>query len=276
MTKEIKIFKNNEFGKVRVIIIDEEPWFAGVDIAECLGYKNPNQTINDNVEEEDAIKLTNEEFSIYFPDISKENIVNFGKINSQDMKFINESGLYTLIMKSKLGSAKRFKRWVTNEILPYIYKIGKYELKPETTIELIERQQELLNRMRKIDKERLKIEKEYKSLQIHVKENMYERYEKPNCENKSFAEASRDYGYTSCKKFIDDLVELKFGRRIKGDSNKFKPYREYVESKKYFHCTKFHKRGLLMEQWRITPLGYRMLNDILDDYYKEIYDDEYE
>jgi anti-repressor protein len=109
----IQIFKNEEFGQVRVITKDNEPWFVGKDVAEVLGYSNPRKAIIDHVDEED--KLLNDGVTIR-DSIGRE----------QTPVVINESGLYSLILSSKLPGAKKFKRWVTSEVLPQIRKTGGY------------------------------------------------------------------------------------------------------------------------------------------------------
>lgn len=106
---ELKIFKNEEFGEVRTVEIGGEPWFVGKDVADILGYTNTAKAIRDHVDDED--KLT-------------ERIVLSGQ--SREMYIINESGLYSLILSSKLPTAKAFKRWVTSEVLPSIRKHGLY------------------------------------------------------------------------------------------------------------------------------------------------------
>lgn len=106
---EIKIFESEEFGQVRTVMIDDEPWFVGKDVADTLKYQNGSRDINRHVDEEDRCKMM-----IYDGNQNKETIV------------INESGLYSLILSSKLPTAKKFKRWVTSEILPSIRKHGAY------------------------------------------------------------------------------------------------------------------------------------------------------
>lgn len=106
---EITIFENPEFGSVRTITIDGEPWLVGKDIALILGYSNPQKAIRDHVDDED--KGMNEMFT------------PGGK---QNLLIINESGFYSLVISSKLPAAKRFKRWVTSEVLPAIRKTGAY------------------------------------------------------------------------------------------------------------------------------------------------------
>lgn len=113
---ELQIFKNEEFGEVRTVIIDNEPWFVGKDVAEALGYKNTRQALSTNVMSEDK--------GVHSVDTPS---------GTQQMTIINESGLYALIFGSKLDSAKRFKHWVTSEVLPSIRRSGSYQksLTPE-------------------------------------------------------------------------------------------------------------------------------------------------
>ena len=107
----IKIFENAEFGQVRTVMIDGEPWFVGKDVAEALGYKDTDQALRKHVDNED--KLTSQ-FD--------------GSGQKREMHIINESGLYSMIFGSKLESAKKFKHWVTAEVLPAIRKTGIYAL----------------------------------------------------------------------------------------------------------------------------------------------------
>lgn len=112
---DIQIFNNPEFGEIRTVVIDNEPWFVGKDVAHSLGYEKERNAVQKYVDSEDALK---------------RGIQTNGGI--QEMVVINESGLYSLIFGSKLESAKKFKRWVTSEVLPSIRKSGAYNL-PQTT-----------------------------------------------------------------------------------------------------------------------------------------------
>ena len=107
--KQLQTFQNLEFGEIRSMTINGEPWFVGKDIAAALGYSNPSKALIDHVDEED--KLNNETLS---------------SLGQRGGWLINESGMYSLILSSKLEGAKRFKRWVTSEILPSIRKTGAY------------------------------------------------------------------------------------------------------------------------------------------------------
>ena len=121
MANEIKIFENEEFGSVRTMEINGEPYFVGKDVTDILGYQNGSRDINRHVDEDDREKVM-----IFDGNQDKESII------------INESGLYSLILSSKLPNAKKFKRWVTSDVLPAIRKTGSYSIqsKPDSyTIE---------------------------------------------------------------------------------------------------------------------------------------------
>ena len=111
------VFDNADFGEVRTVVIDGEPWFLGKDVAQCLGYSNTQKAIRDHIDEED--KLT-------------ERIVLSGQ--KRAVIFVNESGLYALIFGSKLEKAREFKRWVTSEVLPALRKTGHYEVAADQSV----------------------------------------------------------------------------------------------------------------------------------------------
>ena len=142
--EEIRIFNNPDFGDVRTIVIDGEPWFVGNDCAKALGYKNLYNGVNKNVDDEDRRVSPVESAS-----------------GIQQTTIINESGLYSLIFGSKLDSAKKFKRWVTSEVLPSLRKTGTYgapktipeqiQLLAQGNVELNQRVDTLTERMDKIE-----------------------------------------------------------------------------------------------------------------------------
>ena len=113
---ELMIFNNEEFGKIRTVTIDNEPWFVGKDVAMALGYANASKAVSAHVSKEDRILKTLETDS------------QNGNVVKTQTALINESGLYALIFGSKLESAKRFKHWVTSEVLPTLRKTGSYEM----------------------------------------------------------------------------------------------------------------------------------------------------
>lgn len=108
---QLKVFQNEEFGEVRSLVINNEPWFVGKDVATVLGFTNPRDAISTHVFAEDK---------------GVETIDTLG--GKQKMTVINESGLYALVFGSRLPSAKKFKHWVTSEVLPALRKTGKYEI----------------------------------------------------------------------------------------------------------------------------------------------------
>ena len=118
--EELQIFNNEEFGNVRSLMIDNEPWLVGKDVATDLGYQNGSRDINRHVDEEDRRQV----------------MVFDGKQNKETI-VINESGLYALVFGSKLPSAKKFKHWVTSEVLPTLRKTGSYAKVPTDPRELL-------------------------------------------------------------------------------------------------------------------------------------------
>lgn len=111
MNNNLEVFKNEEFGEIRGIEIDGKSWLVGKDVTVALGYQNPSKALTDHVDEED--KLNN---------------VSLSSLGQRGGWLINESGLYSLILSSKLPSAKKFKRWVTSDVLPSIRKHGMYAI----------------------------------------------------------------------------------------------------------------------------------------------------
>ena len=129
MKFEMKSFYNPEFGDIRTVLIDGAIWFVGKDAATALGYSNTKAALADHVDEEDKRILQRSEIATLENHLSKDAFpVNFvrGDVPNRGLTIINESGLYSLILSSKLPGAKRFKRWVTAEILPSVREHGAY------------------------------------------------------------------------------------------------------------------------------------------------------
>lgn len=122
----LQVFQNPDFGEIRTTVLDNAPWFVGKDVAKALGYKYPSQTVRDKVDAEDR---------------------GVGEMTTpsgnQNMVIINESGLYSLILSSKLPAAKKFKRWVTSEVLPAIRQSGSYGVQTTALADLERRLAEL-------------------------------------------------------------------------------------------------------------------------------------
>ena len=114
---ELKIFESKEFGSIRTVEVNGEPYFVGKEVAAILGYVNQNRDIIRHVDEDDRMMINNE---------SELNTETVSRLGQRGGWLINESGLYSLILSSKLPTAKKFKRWVTSEVLPSIRKHGAY------------------------------------------------------------------------------------------------------------------------------------------------------
>ena len=107
---DLKVFENSEFGSIRTITINDEPWFIAKDVTEVLGYQNGRDAVKNHVDDEDKNTVA----------------IHDGIAGNPNQTIINESGLYSLVLSSKLPSAKQFKRWVTKEVIPSIRKTGSY------------------------------------------------------------------------------------------------------------------------------------------------------
>lgn len=190
--EELKVFNNEELGEVRILDIDGEPWFVGKDVANLLGYTNPQKALRDHVDDED--KTQNDSFTV----------------NGTKVILINEPGLYSLILSSKLPTAKAFKKWVTSEVLPSIRKTGSYSTsdKPENEKQIEDKQvedkvsDEVLKKALKEEAEGKRyldtIEGRLKYLE-HLVFDM--RYGEPGCYTRKLTERNksglkRRHGYT--------------------------------------------------------------------------------
>lgn len=135
---KLQIFKNEEFGEIRTIEVNNQPWFVGKDVAEILGYSNTRDALAKHVDSEDKADVA----------------IHDGRQNRY-MSVINESGLYSLILSSKLPTAKKFKRWVTSEVLPSIRKNGGY-LTPEKVEEVLSNPDTIIKLATDLKEERAK------------------------------------------------------------------------------------------------------------------------
>ena len=193
--KELQVFNNEEFGKVRVVEIDNEPWIIGKDVAEILGYKNTRDALKNHVDEEDNAGVA----------------IHDGRQN-REMTAINESGFYSLVLGSKLPGAKKFKRWVTSEVLPTIRKHGMY-----ATDELLNNPDLLIEVATKLKEERaarIAAEKERNKL-IH-QSKLY-----------TSSEIAKELGMSSAAKLNKFLEEKKVQYKL---NNTWLLYSEYSES----------------------------------------------
>ena len=151
---EIKIFDNPEFGKVRTMEINGEPYFVGKDVAEILGYSNTRDALTKHVDSEDKNTVA----------------ICDGKGNP-NQTVINESGLYSLILSSKLPKAKEFKRWVTSEVLPSLRKTGSYTVPQMSEMEMIAKlASNAVNMEKALEEQNKRLEKLENKADIPIKE----------------------------------------------------------------------------------------------------------
>lgn len=207
---ELKAFNNPEFGTIRTIERDGEPWFVGKDVAEVLGYSNPNDALKKRVDAEDK-------------GVAKCDTLG----GAQELTIINESGLYSLILSSKLPTAKKFKRWVTAEVLPSIRKHGAYMtpetlqaaiMNPDIMIQLCQqlKTEQDKNTALRADNSKLAVERNIMAPKADYFDELVERNTLTN-----FRETAKQLGVKQ-KAFISFLMERKFIYRDK--RGKLLPY----------------------------------------------------
>lgn len=192
-----QIFKNAEFGQIRTCMVDGETYFVGKDVASALGYVNPTKAVSVHVDEEDR-------------SMSEMDTHQRG---SQMTVIINESGLYALILSSKLESAKRFKRWVTSEVLPAIRQNGRYELQQQNRV--LESRNALLE----------EINREQRPLTDYARNIL------SSTQTVTITQIAQDYGFTAVR-FNELLMHLRIQHKVGGQWILYAPYlnKGYVQS----------------------------------------------
>ena len=212
---ELQIFKNAEFGSIRTTTINGEPYFVGRDIAEILGYSNTKDAISTHVDEEDRTVIQRSENTTL-------------EIPNRGLTVINESGLYSLILSSKMPNAKKFKHWVTSEVLPAIRKHGVFAVD-----EVLANPDVLINALMELKKER---EEKSALQQIVAIQNQQIIEMKPkasyydvvlNCKDLvAISVIAKDYGWTAnhMNQYLHEKgIQFKQGKKI------WLLYKEYAE-----------------------------------------------
>lgn len=252
---DIKIFENTQFGQIRVIERDGEPWFVGKDVAEILGYADTYGALMKHVDEEDKQNCQNDSFE-----------------SPRGMTIINESGLYSLVLRSNLPAAKQFKRWVTSEVLPAIRKSGGY-IKADagmTPEEIMARAhliaEETINRLEQKNREltadvsRLTVETQI----LAPKADYFDQLVDRNLLT-SFRETAKQLGVKE-KAFIRWLLERKYIYR--DQKGKLMPYAgKHEDLFEVKECTN-EKTAWAGTQTMITPKGretFRLLTQGMFD-----------
>ena len=238
---EIEIYKNNEFGEIRTVTIDNEPWFVGRDVADALGYSNSRKAVLDHVDVEDK-------------GVTKCDTLG----GTQKLVVINESGLYSLILSSKLPTAKQFKHWITYEVLPSIRKHGAYMtpeilqaaiMNPDTMIQLCQqlKAEQDKNRALQVSNAQLTVDKQIMQPKADYFDQMVDRNLLTNLRNTAKQLEIKE------KIFIAWLIEHKYIYRDK--HSKLMPYAQ--KNNGLFEVKEFvnEKTGFTSVQTLVTPKG---------------------
>ena len=246
--EELKLFNNPEFGTIRVVTVECEPWLVGKDVATALGYSNTKDALSAHVDDEDKRVIQRSENTTF-------------EIPNRGLTIINESGLYSLVLSSKLPTAKKFRRWVTSEILPSIRKTGGYiqgqqEMSPEELMAkaLLVAQKTLEARDKRIAD--LSSQNEIMKPKADYFDRLVDRNTLTN-----FRETAKQFGIAP-KKFVSFLVENKFIYRDKrgrllpteGKNDGLFEVKECVNDKNKWSGT----------QTLITPKGREVLKLLLN------------
>lgn len=239
MSNELQNFSFNG-QKVQVIMMENEPYFLGKEVAEILGYSIPQKAILTHVDEEDVKTLKYKAFS------KTEKAKLWEGKDFSDKKLINESGLYSLILSSKLPSAKKFKRWVTNEVLPSIRKHGAY-MTEETVEEILTNPDTIIKLATQLKEERLAHQKT-KEEKLMVEQQLSEAKPKvtyydiilQNPSLVSITQIAKDYGMSG-KGMNQKLKELKI---------------QYKQSGTWFLYSKYQNKGWTSSETKIIPTNY--------------------
>ena len=246
--EKLKLFNNPEFGTIRVISIEDEPWLVGKDVAEALGYSNTKDALATHVDDEDKRVIQRSENATL-------------EIPNRGLTIINESGLYSLVLSSKLPGAKKFRRWVTSEVLPSIRKTGGYiqgqqELSPEELMAkaLLVAQKTLEDREKRIAD--LSSQNEIMKPKADYFDRLVDRNTLTN-----FRETAKQFGIAP-KKFVAFLIENNFVYRDKrgrllpteGKNDGFFEVKECINDKNKWSGT----------QTLLTPKGREVLRLLLN------------
>lgn len=241
---KVKVFENEQFGQIRVELINNEPWFVGKDVADALGYSDTAQTVRDHVEDEDkgVVEMTTP-----------------GGV--QKMVSINESGFYSLVLSSRISTAKMFKRWVTSEVLPSIRKTGGYIATSDdmTDEEIMARA--LMVAQTTIEKRNERIKQLENKVRLDSPKVGYFDALIDRGLNVCFRDAAKEIGVKQ-KVFISYLLENKYVYRNK--AGKLRPHADYDNDLFVVKDTKSDSNGWVGVQTLITPKGKETFRVLLN------------
>lgn len=241
MNKELTVFQHEQFGSIRRIIIDNKPWLVGKDVAEALGYADTKSALADHVDVED------------------KQLVQRGQIATLDvpnrgLTIINESGLYSLVLSSKLPGAKQFKRWVTAEVLPTINETGGVYLSADAAERIIEDPDFIISMATKIKEQRAQL------AEAKPKVEYFDRLiDRGSALSMRDTAKSLGIKETALKELLFD-----HGYIYRDQKNRIRPYAE--KNKGYFVLKEFNNEnsGYASVQTLITVEGREKLLSLLN------------
>lgn len=236
LNTELTVFQHEQFGSIRSVLINDEPWFIGKDVADALGYSNSRKAIIDHVHPEDK-------------GVTKCDTPS----GAQDMTVINESGIYSLVMSSKLPSARDFKRWVTSEVLPMIRKTGGVYLSPDAAERIIEDPDLIISLATMVKKQKAQLAEAMPKVEYF--DRLIDRGNALSMRDTAKALGIRE---TALKELLFD-----HGYIYRDRKNRIRPYAE--KNKGYFVLREFEndKNGYTSVQTLITVEGREKLLSII-------------
>ena len=250
----LQIFKNEEFGSVRTIIIDNEPWFVAKDVCDILGIQNPTDALNKQLEDFERTRF---------------NLGRQGEAN-----IISESGFYTLVLRSRKPIAKPFRLWVTSEVLPQIRKTGGYiPVKEEDTdLEIMAKAHQIMERTieeknKKIEEQQILLEE--KDAKIEEQQERIEDLEETEKDWKTLMDTTGTFSINQLSQFINigEYHLFEYLRKLKvlwkNENNDNVPYRQHLSSGKFAVVPAVAPNGVVHSQTRVYPEGIPYITKLL-------------
>lgn len=250
----LQIFENEEFGSIRSVIINNEPWFVAKDICDILGIQNTTDALNKQLEDFERTRF---------------NLGRQGEAN-----IISESGFYTLVLRSRKPIAKPFRLWVTSEVLPQIRKTGGYiPVKEEDTdLEIMAKAHKIMERTieeknKKIEEQEILIEEQY--AKIEEQQERIEDLEETEKDWKTLMDAKGTFSISQLSQFINigEYHLFKYLRELKvlwkNENNDNVPYRQHLNSGKFTVIPAVAPNGAVHSQTRVYPEGIPYITKLL-------------
>lgn len=252
---DIQLYTNEKFGEIRTTVIDGEPWFVGKDVALALGYADTKSALADHVDGEDKTLIQRGKNATF-------------EIPNRGLTFINESGLYSLVLSSKLPSAKAFKRWITHEVIPSIRKHGAY-ITPNVVDQMIASPEFGIQLLTALKEERKKTAAlQYENEQMLPKADYYDSFIHADASLSNFRDTAKQIGLPE-RAFINLLLDSEYIYRTTGRTREFRPNAN--KNAGYFVLKDFQaSTGHVGKRTMITPQGKahfsKIYRNIIEDF----------